>query len=726
MAKMIYEGIPLEFISQISKKEANSKKPIYQIHKWFGRKTDAIFRSILLALELETEEAANFKEIYYKENHNLLEGKIILDPFMGGGVTLVNTLRLGGKAIGIDINPVAWFITKNELQVPEVGIDKGKYSEEEIVNVLISEFNKLEKSIGEEIKEAYTTNIYDDTQNIKRKVDIMYILWIKKVRCPKCGKYIKLFPSRDITKLKKKGFENYNICPKCGELVRGNEKILHCNKCQTNFDKDRGIYKGRNVICTNCNEKLNLVKDIMKKRNKPLSADMYAIEYYDNKTGKKGFKIPDKEDLDNYNILKKKIKNLSEEINQFIPKVKIPEGYNTKQIQNHNYRYWKQMFNDRQLYYLSKLLGEISKIENEKIRELFLCIFSNTVNANNMFCIYNSQCRKIEPLFGDHHMAPVINPVENNVWGTKWGRGSFVKYFRGLIQSKRFNISPYERLILNGKNKNIVLRDEKFYSEFTEDFEQMTNDNVNTMLKCDTAENLSFLPSKSVDAVVTDPPYYSAINYGEISEFFYVWSRTVLKEKYSYFKSQHILCDDEVTVNETKKISKEEFVCKLSRCFKEIGRVLKETSPLILTYNNSSPDGWFVLIESLINAGFYVEKTYPIHTELRAGLVDNRRDKMNYDLVIVTRVKSNFINDEIQMDDFFRKVDLEFKKAYYELNDKELSNLDKNLIKVGKIFEIYSQHYSSIYKSDIKMGLKEILESVYNKDSNCNIYDMTL
>ena len=455
---------------------------------------------------------------------------------------------------------------------------------------------------------------------------------------------------------------------------------------------------------------------------------MYAIQYYDSKTGKKGFKIPDKEDLDNYSSVKKKIKDLSEEINKFIPQTKIPQGYNTRQIQNHNYKYWKQMFNDRQLYYLSKLLEEISKIPDEKIKELFLCIFSNTVNANNMFCIYNSQCGKIEPLFGDHHMAPVINPVENNVWGTKWGRGSFAKYFRGFIQSKRFNSSPYERLILNGKNKNIILKEEKFYSEFAENFEQMINSNMNTMLKCDTAENLSFLPSKSVDAVVTDPPYYSAINYGEISEFFYVWSREILKDKYSYFKPEHILCNDEVTVNETKGISKEEFVSKLSRCFKEIRRVLKESSPLILTYNNSSPEGWFVLIESLINAGFYVEKTYPIHTELRAGLIDNRRDKMNYDLVIVTKVKNTFINDEIEMDEFFRMVDIEFKKTYHELNDKDLSNLDIILIKIGKVFEIYSQYYTNIYKSNSKMGLKEILECIYEMKLrfNCNIYNITL
>lgn len=726
MTKMIYEGIPIEFISQISKKEANSRKPIYQIHKWFGRKTDAIFRSILLGLELEREESVNFKEIYYKENHNLLEGKIILDPFMGGGVTLTNTLRLGGKAIGIDVNPVAWFITKNELQVPEVNRDKNSDTEEEIVNILTSEFEKLERNVGEEIKEAYTTSIYDYNENIKRKVDIMYVLWVKKVKCPKCGKYIKLFPSYEITKLKKEGFENYNICPSCGDIVKGNDSSLFCNKCHSNFDRDTGIYKGRNVICNNCNEKINLIKHIMKKRKKPLSADMYAIQYYDRKTGKKGFKVPDKEDLDNYSNVKKKIKSLSEEMDKFIPQIKIPKGYNTRQIQNHNYKYWRQMFNSRQLYYLCRLLQEIDKISDEKIKELFLCIFSNTVNANNMFCIYNSQCGKIEPLFGDHHMAPVINPVENNIWGTKWGRGSFTKYFRGFIQSKRFNSSPYERLILNGKNKNVILKEEKFCSEFAENFEELINGNKNTILKCDTAENLSFLPSKSVDAVITDPPYYYAINYGEISEFFYVWSRQILKDKYPYFEHEHILCNDEVTVNEVKGISREEFVNKLSRCFKEVRRVLKEASPLILTYNNSSAEGWFALIESLINAGFYVEKTYPIHTELRAGLIDNRREKMNYDLVIVARVKNTFINVEIGIDEFFKQVDFEFEKTYHELNDKDLSNLDILLIKVGKVLEVYSHHCNGIHESRRKVIMKELLECIYNKDYNCNMNNITL
>jgi adenine-specific DNA methylase len=713
MVKSISNNIPIEFISKVSKKEANSRKPIYQIHKWFGRKTDAIFRSVLLSLELDEDKINDFQNTYYANNQEILKGKIVLDPFMGGGVTLVNTLRLGGKAIGIDINPVAWFITKNELQIPT--IDKG-ILEEEIIKKLKIEFAKIENSVGNEIKEAYTTTIYDHSENKSKKVDIMYVLWVKKVRCPKCGKYIKLFPTYVITKLKRKEFENYNICPKCEALVKGNDKILICKKCNYKFDKDVGVYKGRNFICKDCDIKWNLMKDIIIKQEEPLASEIYAIQYYDPNTGKKGFKIPDEEDLNRYKNIKIKLKNLNDLlIDKFIPNEKIPEGYNTRQIKNHNYNYWKQMFNERQLYYLARLLEEINKIDDEEIKELFLCVFSNTINANNMFCIYNSQCGKIEPLFGDHHMAPVMNPVENNIWGTKLGRGSFVKYFKSFLQSKEFNIYPYERKNIDGKSSNIILKDEKFYSEFADSFQDLLSSDKNTMLRCSSAEDLSFLPSNSIDAVITDPPYYAAINYSEISEFFYVWDRLILKNRYDFFKSEHVLFDNEVTVNNVRGITKQEFQSKLTKCFSEIRRVLKAEAPLVLTYNNSTPEGWLVLLEALIDSGFTIEKAYPIHTELRAGLIDNRRDKMNYDLIIVAKEKNTEISRKIDIGSFMKVVNVEFQNICIELNDENLAFLDKLLIKVGKVFEIYSRYYPNIYKENSIVSAKDILEFIYDK-----------
>lgn len=717
MTKAIDNGIPIKFISKISRKEANSKKPIYKLHKWFGRKTDAIFRSILLALETEYTDIENFEKLYYKDNHDLLRGKIILDPFMGGGVTLVNALRFGSKVIGIDVNPVAWFITKNELQLPNLKGVITEYSKEQIINMLEKEFLRIEKNIGNEIKELYSTEIDSDNKRIKKKVDIMYVLWVKKVKCPKCGNDIKLFPSNTITKLNKKNFENYKICVECGELIRGNEENLICSKCKSPVNSYRAVYKGRKFTCTACGMNWDLVKDIMKERKEVLSTEMYAIQYYDPDSRKQGFKVPDKKDLDKYNKIKEKVMKLQDLNENFIPQSKIPQGYNTKQIQNHNYKFWKEMFNYRQLYCLSKVLQEISNIEDDRLRELFLCIFSNTINANNMFCIYNAQCGKIEPLFGDHHMAPVMNPVENNVWGTKFGRGTFIKYFKSLIESKRFNYNPYERLNIKNKNVNIVLENEKFHSKFADTFHELKYSEKDTLIKCQSAEDLSFIPSNSIDAVITDPPYYSAINYGEISEFFYAWDRLILRDNYEFFKPEHIQWNNEVTVNHSKGITKEEFKRKLSICFREINRVLKKKSPLILTYNNSSAEGWQFLLEALIDTGFIVERTYPIYTELRSGLIDNRREKMNYDLIIVSKVKDKTLDNSISLEKFMEKVEQEFQKTYLELMDESLSILDILLIKTGKVFELYSKYAPNIYKdnTNYRISIKELLQYFYDK-----------
>src|SRR5439155_17140050 len=85
-------------------------------------------RAILLgALKpLPTDEKGNptksgadvIMDEFYKDHTNDPDtnGKVILDPFMGGGTTVVEALRLGCKVIGIDLNPVAWFIVKTEVE----------------------------------------------------------------------------------------------------------------------------------------------------------------------------------------------------------------------------------------------------------------------------------------------------------------------------------------------------------------------------------------------------------------------------------------------------------------------------------------------------------------------------------------------------------------------------------------------------------------------------------
>ncbi len=131
---------PILPINALSALEGNAGKPIYQMSKWWARRRSCIFRALLIAAAMEAPvkkhpdgqpilgpdgkpvvdqdaAAAAVWNVYYA-NHQAagnFKQLSVLDPFMGGGTTLVEGSRLGFKVSGVDLNPVAWFIVKNEL-----------------------------------------------------------------------------------------------------------------------------------------------------------------------------------------------------------------------------------------------------------------------------------------------------------------------------------------------------------------------------------------------------------------------------------------------------------------------------------------------------------------------------------------------------------------------------------------------------------------------------------
>jgi Adenine-specific DNA methylase containing a Zn-ribbon len=122
MPRAIEMGFPIVEINRLAEPERNSFKPIYQMHKWFARRASCVFRAILLgALKPAYQEdgtPVDLMEEFYKDHSrdSDTQGKMVLDPFMGGGTTVVEALRLGCKVIGIDLNPIAWFIVKTEVE----------------------------------------------------------------------------------------------------------------------------------------------------------------------------------------------------------------------------------------------------------------------------------------------------------------------------------------------------------------------------------------------------------------------------------------------------------------------------------------------------------------------------------------------------------------------------------------------------------------------------------
>lgn len=120
---------PILPVNQVAVIEGNAGKPIYQMSKWWARRRSSVFRAMLIAAATKAPDdkahAAKLVWDSYYANHQkkgAFSHLKVADIFMGGGTTLVEGSRLGMQMTGNDINPVAWFVVKQELA--DVDIDE--------------------------------------------------------------------------------------------------------------------------------------------------------------------------------------------------------------------------------------------------------------------------------------------------------------------------------------------------------------------------------------------------------------------------------------------------------------------------------------------------------------------------------------------------------------------------------------------------------------------------
>jgi putative DNA methylase len=113
---------PIIPINQIAAIEGNAGKPIYQMSKWWARRRSSVFRSMLLAAAIKApddplEASKLIWDVYYgnHQKKGIFKHLKVADIFMGGGTTIVEGARLGMRMLGNDLNPVAWFVVKNQV-----------------------------------------------------------------------------------------------------------------------------------------------------------------------------------------------------------------------------------------------------------------------------------------------------------------------------------------------------------------------------------------------------------------------------------------------------------------------------------------------------------------------------------------------------------------------------------------------------------------------------------
>jgi putative DNA methylase len=495
--KYIEYDFPLHEVNRLAEKEAYAKKPIYIMHKWWARRLSSVFRTVLLASAIDwtdwdalepwkRDEEGDFvdaegnkitherdyhrrvrderpspewhrktdglleraptawERLYYRlddEAERVVEkafrGNLVLDPFMGGGTTIVEALRLGADVAGVDLNPVAWFTVKKETD----GIDP---------DFLEEAFRQVETAVADEILSYYKTRC----PACGRTADVMYVFWVKLSRCLErtCGAEVPLYNSFVLARYRNKrevpasadgtpGMQladgvgkrtSFIVCPECGEIYASFEEVTSegstCPACghQTSPDLLRKGYAGYgNFTCPTCGTS-HAILDATKEQGL-LPYRMYGLETYCPHCDFKGYKKPDEDDLALFERARQRFEAERQVLN--LPEGGIPNtGAKTKvdcDMEGHGFQSWTDLFNERQLLLLARLRDAILSVEDDNAREYLLLAWSAATEGNNMFTRYHRTGRKAEGIFAIHAFIPKNTSTENNLWGTAFGKDTF-------------------------------------------------------------------------------------------------------------------------------------------------------------------------------------------------------------------------------------------------------------------------------------------------------------
>ncbi len=757
---------PIEQVNPLAQREANAKRPIYMLHKWWARRLGCVFRTIILSALIPDEEWKRLDEIarrqgktawdwlYYRQCHvqplpnhpiphlpnyqishhghgcaeELIEryckDKIVLDPFMGGGTTVVEALRLGCKVIGLDVNPVAWFITKKSVEP----VDLAK---------LEATFKDLEATVAPEILKWYRTKCLKG-----HDADVMYVFWVKTVRCSSCGQKTRLFNS---FRLATKNGQDAVVCPACYgvQWVKEGSLDVTCADCGHTFDPRSGFALGGNFTCEHCKAEDKTV-DWVRRTGKAPDYEMFAVEYwcqtcYDEarlrgykhqqaQAMARGYKGADEFDRRLYRDACNEFEKVKHTLP--LPEGDVYEGMKTTELLNHGLRRWQDLFNPRQLLCLGRLMKAILEIEDKAVRELMVVTLSDACDSNNMLCQYHPTRLGLARMFGRHAYWPVDAPGENNVWGTKLGWGSFSAMFDSVRNAANWLCAPDEPK----DNDKVVLGDSPM-TAVTQDVHAIvgtasagaasaatvapdrtpTGGVARCALFARTAEDLSFLPAGSVDAVITDPPYFDSVQYAELSDFFYVWLRLALKDEYPEFSTPLVPKEREIVVNEKARIDsgvKDDafFRQGLLRCFRECHRVLKDDGLLVFTFHHEKPRAWAAVLDAVLQAGFDIRRVWTYHSETKGG---THAAGIRFDTVIVARKRQGEPSEaswQRLQDEIASEVQDELKRLLE--NGATLGMEDVFVVTMGKALAVYSRHYPKVMREGRQVTLEEAIEDI--------------
>lgn len=535
----------------------------------------------------------------------------VFDPFAGGGAIPLEAARLGCKSYGNDINPVAHIIQKGSLEFPQKYGKPITYSKAEFIKLYgEKEYEKLpyENKLFNNGKEGSVTI------SNRLKYDVEY--FAKKLLSDTEKEIGKFYPSdKDGNKPVAYYWVKVGICsnPTCKAEVpllkqfyiskrrsASEKQWVYFNPIikgkQIDFEIKYGKYEEEgwnnrgNLKCPCCGS-ITDVKEIKRQSIEGILKDRLIASIEETKNGKL-FRIPTQEE----------ISIISKIPEQEVPNERIQKNSAGGDTLSWGITAWGDMYSKRQLLVMHSLIkAKNENLINNSITDNEYC---NAINIYLAFLIdriamrntrhntWHLQQDTIEKVFGRQAISMVFDYPEMNPFST----------FTSSALSQLNQITDY-----------IVQESNSF--------------NISVCQNAASGDKSQF-KEKYLDVVVTDPPYYDAIAYADLSDFFYVWmKRTLAKDFPLNFATPQTPKTEECTALKHHHSgdydkAKEHFENKLYQIFDAIESQTKELVSVMFAHQ--STEAWTTLCNSILKAKMNITGSWAVETENTGGLKQDK------------------------------------------------------------------------------------------------------
>jgi len=586
-------------------------RPIIAVHKWFARRPGTLFRGLILSEFGERPLA----DAYFQAN--TFPGRVVADPFMGGGTPLIEANRVGCDVLGFDINPMAAWIVREEIE----HLDSRAYR-------IVAD--QLIASLEQELGAAYRTDCprYGD-----RNVPVKYFLWVKVITCVECGTAIDLFPGYLLADDSRHS-SNVLVCHACGDLneVADLKQPGRCAGCGEAALLDGPARRGR-CACPHCGH----INPYPRPELGPPRHRLFAIEYFNparrDRHDGRFFKKPDARDLERVQRAALRWRSLTP---KFVPDQEILSGDETDRLHRWGYRLYRELFNERQLLGLELSCRQIAGTADERMRHALATNLSDLLRYQNMLCRYDTTALKSLDIFSVHGFPVGLVQCESNLIGTvnskgiNVGSGGWTNIIEKYARAKSYCEAPFE-VRKQGRHKVKVPIPGEWIGQRRNGVKARS-----VSLRCASSTTLA-LQSASLDAVFTDPPYFGNVQYGELMDFCYVWLRRLVGTEPDGFDRPSSRSPDELTGNYTQARGIDHFADGLSAVYQAMARALKPGAPLAFTFHHNRPEPYYAVGVAILDAGLGCLATLPCPAEMGGSIHIHGTGSSIVDTIFVCR-----------------------------------------------------------------------------------------